>query len=185
MSFVGSLKFLGLSVVLTVCCAAQTTSSSGSIAGEVRPAIIQRGAQSAQIVASPAASGAQVTAANFHVASGEEIEGMEQTLERYVVAFESLQLSKMQEVWPSLDKQHVKAFKNAFAAFQSSSANPRLGLQCAVPRVTEDTANVECLETVTYSVGKGKTKEAGPAKVSIQLKGQSRHWVLEDMKGVG
>ena len=110
---------------------------------------------------------------------------MEQTLEQYVVAFESMQLSKMQEIWPTLDKQHVKAFKNAFAAFRSSSASPRLGLQCAVPRVAEDIANVECVEIVTYSVGKGKTKETGPAKVSIQLKGQSRHWVLEDMKEVG
>ncbi len=185
MSSVGAVKSLCLCVVLTVCGFAQTKAPSGANGGDIRPAIIQRGTQPVQVVASKDASGAPVTTARFHVASGEEVEGMEQTLEQYVIAFESLELSQMQKVWPSLDRQHQKAFKNAFAAFRSSSANPRLGLQCAVPRVSADTANVECMETVTYSVGKGKTKEAGPAKVSIQLKGQSRHWVLEDMKGVG
>jgi len=110
---------------------------------------------------------------------------MEQTLEQYVIAFESMELSQIQKVWPDLDRQHAKSFKSAFAAFKSSSANPRLGLQCATPRVTDDAASVQCTETVTYSVGKGKTKEVGPAKVSIQLKGQSAHWVLQDMKGIG
>jgi hypothetical protein len=41
------------------------------------------------------------------------------------------------------------------------------------------------MQTLIYSVGKGKTKEAGPAKVSIQLKGESNHWIMQDMKGSG
>jgi hypothetical protein len=44
---------------------------------------------------------------------------------------------------------------------------------------------VECLETVTYQVGKGKTQAAGPARISIQMKGQSGRWVMQDMKGTG
>jgi hypothetical protein len=189
MSSVGAFKSLFLCFVLAAACTAQKANSaananpSGTTA-DIRPAIIQRGAQSAQIVAAPG-SGAQLSSASFHVASDEEVLGMEQTLEQYVIAFESLEISQIQKVWPDLDKQHVKTFKTAFAAFKSSSSNPRLGLQCAVPRVAADSANLQCSETVTYSVGKGKTKEAGPAKVSIQLKGQSRHWVLQDMKGIG
>lgn len=185
MSSVSALKFSLLCAVLAVCCAAQTNLASAKNGGDIRPEIIQRGTQPAQIVASKNVPGAHVTTANFHVAAGEEIQGLEQTLEEYVIAFDSLELSQMQKVWPSLDRQHQKAFKNAFAAFRSASANPRLELQCAVPRVSADTANVECVETVIYSVGKGKSKEAGPAKVSIQLKGQSSHWVLDDMKGAG
>jgi hypothetical protein len=190
MSSVGTFKSLCLCVILIGCCAAQNVNSASSTSAraarpDIRPAIIQRGAETAQIVAAPGKPGGEVASASFHVASDEEITAMEQTLEQYVIAFESLDLSEVQKVWPNLDKQHSKVFKSAFAAFKSSSANPRLGLECAVPRVAADTANIECVETVTYSVGKGKTKEAGPAKVSIQLKEQSTHWVLQDMKGVG
>ncbi len=38
---------------------------------------------------------------------------------------------------------------------------------------------------MTYHVGKGKTQEAGPAKISIQMRDQSGHWVVQDMKGTG
>jgi hypothetical protein len=110
---------------------------------------------------------------------------MEQTLEQYVIAFENLSLPQVKQVWPDLDAKHAKALKGVFDAFKGNSGSPRLGLQCAIPRVAADTANVQCLETVTYHVGKGKTKEAGPAKVSIQMKGQASHWVVQDMKGAG
>jgi hypothetical protein len=189
MSSVGAFKSLYLCVILIGSCAAQNPNSVSSTTStaepDIRPAIIQRGTQMAQIVAAPGKPGGEVASASFHVASDEEITGMEQTLEQYVIAFESLDLSEVQKVWPNLDKQHSKVFKSAFAAFKSSSAKPRLGLQCAVPRVAADTAKVECLETLTYIVGKGKTKAVGPEKVSIQLKGQSTHWVLQDMKGLG
>jgi len=135
-------------------------------------------------VATPTVSNAQLST-SFHLASNEEVDGMEQTLEQYVVAFESLSLPQVKQVWPDLDQKHMKAFKDVFAVFKGSEAPPRLGLQCAIPKVTAETANVECLETVTYAVGKGKTKEAGPAKVSIEMKGQSGHWVVRDMKGTG
>ncbi len=113
------------------------------------------------------------------------MDGMEQTLSRYVNAFESLNLAEVKQVWPDLDRQHATAFKDVFAGFKGASANPRLVLQCAVPRVTADTANVECRETIAYQTGKGKgkTKELGPVAVSIQLKGESSHWVVSDMSG--
>lgn len=102
-----------------------------------------------------------------------------------MTAFENLSLPQVKQVWPELDSKHSKAFKDVFSAFKKAPVPPRLGLQCAIPKVTADTANVDCLETVTYSVGKGKTKEAGPARVEIQLKGQAGHWVVRDMKGTG
>ncbi len=187
MSSVGTFKTLCLCGILVGLCAGQKANPA-PVAGkgaDIRPAIFQRGPQAVQIVASPSVSNAQLSTANFHVASNEEIDGMEKTLEQYVVAFESLSLSQVKQVWPDLDQKHMKAFKSVFGAFKGAAAPPRLGLQCAIPKVTSDTASVECLETVTYSVGKGKTREAGPAKISIQMKGQSSHWVVQDMKGTG
>ncbi|HZW05304.1 MAG TPA: hypothetical protein VFF58_00210, partial [Candidatus Nitrosotalea sp.] len=74
---------------------------------------------------------------------------------------------------------------DVFDSFKGANSRPRLGLQCAIPQVMADTAKVQCMETVVYSVGKGKTKDAGPAKVEIRLKGQASHWVMQDMKGNG
>ena len=184
MSSVGAFKSLFLGVLLVGSCVAQQANPAPVASADIRPAIIQP-AQGVQVVASPGGASAQLSTASFHVASNEEINGMEKTLEQYVIAFESLDLSQVQQVWPSLDKQHSKAFKNVFASMKGASSKPRLALQCAVPRVTADTASVECMETVTYAVGKGKTKEAGPAKISIELKGQTSHWVVQDMKGRG
>jgi len=185
MSSVGTLKALCLCGILVGSCAGQKANAPADKSADIRPAIFQRGAQAVQVVASPSVSNAQLSTANFHVASNEEVNGMEQTLEQYVTAFESLSLPQVKQVWPDLDQKHAKAFKDVFSAFKGAAAPPRLGLQCSIPKVTADTANVECMETVTYAVGKGKTKEAGPARVEIELKGQSSHWVVRDMKGTG
>jgi hypothetical protein len=183
MSSVGAFRALSWCVILTGVCVGQVTKPAVAAKTDARPAIIQRGPQAVQIVSSPGTADAQLSNAGFHLASGEEIDAMEQTLEQYVLAFESLSLPQVKQVWPELDTKHTKAFKEVFEAFKGAPAPPRLTLQCAIPKVTADLANVQCLETVTYSVGKGKTKDAGPAKVEIQLKGQSSHWVLQDMKG--
>ena len=184
MSFCGAFKTLCLCGLLVGMCAGQ---QSGSAAAkmEIRPAIFQRMPQSLQIVTSQGTSGGQLSSASYHVASDAEVDGMEQTLEQYVVAFESLSLPQIKQVWPEVDSKHAKAFKDVFSAFKGTSPAPRLELQCAIPRVESGTANVECKETVTYAVGRGKTKEAGPIKVSIELKGQASRWVVRDMKGTG
>ena len=193
MPSVGAFKALCLCGILAGSCAAQNTSSDAGTDKDkdIRPAIFQRNttatnslAARAEIVAAPGISKVQLSAANFHVASDEEVNGMEQALEQYVTAFESLSVPQVKQVWPDLDQKHSKALKDMFSAFKGSFA-PRLGLQCAIPKVGGDMANVECLETMTYHVGKGKTKEAGPAKISIQMRGQSGHWVVQDMKGTG
>jgi len=183
MSSFGPVKALCLCVLLVGLCAAQKANpvAAGS---DIRPAIFQRGQAVQPVAVSPSASNAQLSTVNAHIATDEEVNGMEQTLEQYVVAFENLSLPQVKQVWPDLDTKHAKAFKDLFAALKGQPS-PRLGLQCAIPKVSVETANVDCLETVTYSVGKGKTKEAGPAKVFIQLKGKSGHWLVQDMKGTG
>jgi hypothetical protein len=195
MPSVGAFRALCLCGILAGTCAAQKanpdTSAGKDKDRDIRPAIFQRetprenplGAK-AQIVAGPGSSSVQLSAANFHLASEEEIDGMERTLEQYVTAFESLSVPQVKQVWPDLDQKHTKALKDVFAVFKGSAA-PRLGLQCAIPKVGGDMAKVECLETMTYHVGKGKSQEAGPAKISIQMRGQSGHWVVQDMKGTG
>ena len=195
MASVGVFKGLCLCGLLAGTCLGQKANPNPAPAAgaDVRPAIFQRetlrgaqgrGAQAAQIVTSPSVSSVQLSAANFHLASSEEVDGMEKALEQYVTAFENLSLPQVKEVWPDLDQKHTKAFKDVFAVFKGVSA-PRLGLTCAIPKVASDMANVECLETVTYQVGKGKTQAAGPARISIQMKGQSGRWVMQDMKGTG
>jgi hypothetical protein len=151
---------------------------------DVRPRIFQRGQsnQSAQLVLSGKAS-AQITTASFRPASSEELEGMEQTLEKYAAAFEKLSLPEVRQVWPALDRQHEKAFKEVFAAFRETAWTRRLGLECAAPKVTGETASVECIETLIYGKPKGKLQQAGPTRVAILLKGQSGNWVVADMKG--
>lgn len=160
---------------------------SGSAAGEAqiapRLAIFQK---SVPVVAVTATiSKAQLSQASYRLASDNELDGMERTLGGYVTAFESLNLAGVKQVWPDLDRQHANAFKDLFAGFKGASASPHLLLQCAAPRLSADTANADCRETISYQTGKGKgkTKELGPVGVLIQLKGESGHWVVADMKG--
>lgn len=190
-SFAGLIKALCFCACLTAVCAGQKAAPDSGSARDIRPAIFQREVVrgnalgvKAQIVATPEASDVQLSSANFHIASEEEIDGMERTLEQYVTAFESLSVLQVKQVWPDLDQKHTKALKDVFAVFKGAAA-PRLGLQCAIPKVGGEVANVECVETMTYHVGKGKPQEAGPAKISIQMHGQSGHWVVQDMKGTG
>lgn len=146
-----------------------------------RPAIFQR--NTAAVTAKANVSTAQLSPASYRFASENELDGMERTLSGYVAAFESLNLTGVKQVWPDLDRQHTKAFKDLFAGFKGATTSPHMVLQCAVPKLSADTADAECRETITYQTGKGKTKELGPVGVLIQLKGDSGHWVVADMKG--
>lgn len=113
----------------------------------------------------------------------EELTEMEQTLEKYAAAFESLSLPQVRQVWPGLDLEHETAFKKVFAAFRETAWTRSLALECAAPQVSGETANVECLQTLNYGKPKGKSKEVGPSRVAILLRGQSSNWVVADMKG--
>jgi hypothetical protein len=174
-------------VLIGSCSAQQVSSVPGpvpDVANSVRPRIIQRGqgTQSAQLVVSEKLNG-QITSASFRPASSEELEGMEQTLEKYTTAFENLSLPEVRQVWPALDPPHEAAFKKVFAAFRETAWTRRLGLECAAPKVTGETASVECSETLTYGKAKAKLQQVGPTRVAILLKGQSSEWVVADMKG--
>ncbi len=141
MPSVAAFKALCLCGILAGSCAGQKENPDAGADKDIRPAIFQRDSSlenvlgaKAQIVAGPGVSKAQISPANFHVASNEELDGMERTLEQYVTAFESLSVPQVQQVWPDLDQKHTKALKDVFAVFKGS-AMPRLGLQCAIPRV--------------------------------------------------
>lgn len=130
---------------------------------------------------------AQVSNASIRAASGDELDGMELTLQKYRIAFDSLSLPQMRQVWPGLDHRRESALKDVFKFLRESSATPNLGLECAPPTVIGDSAKVACRETLAYSDAKGKAKAAKPAMVSISLKKQSQsdNWVVEKMKGLG
>jgi len=180
-----------LCFVLTSFCNAQQKVSAGpaldsngeSAASRSRIFQPNRGPQSLQLAVSGKNANAQVSTANYRVASSEEIEGMEQTLEKYQAAFENLSLPQVREIWPALDREHEAALKKVFAAFREASWTRQLQLECLSPRVTADSAHVECLETLTYGAAKGKPQQVGPARVAIVLKKDSSQWVVADMKG--
>jgi len=127
----------------------------------------------------------QLSDASLRAASSEELGGMEQTLDKYRTAFESLSLPQMREVWPGLDRRRASALKDVFAYLRTSKAAPQLGLECAPPMVAGGLSNVTCRETLAYSDSRGHAKQAKPAMVSIQLKKQPDSWVVETMNGVG
>jgi hypothetical protein len=174
-------------LLISVCTAQKQKSSPATepVANKTsaRPRVFERGEKSPQIVASGSMVPAQLSTASFRPASGEEIEGMELTLEKYESAFENLSLVQMREIWPSLDRQHERAFKSVFAGFHETAWTRHLGLECTTPKVTGESANVDCLETLVYANAKGKSKEVGPARIAVLLKRQSSAWVVEDMKG--
>ena len=168
-----------------MCAAQQAVSPAvGGANGGDRPRIFQR-TQPVQIVASSGipVPAAQLNTASFRPASSDEVEGMELTLEKYELAFENLNLPQMREIWPTLDREHERAFKSVFAGFKETAWTRRLGLECSTPRVIGESASVDCRETLVYANAKGKSKEVGPAHVAIVLKRKSNAWVVEDMRG--
>ena len=184
----GAFVVLCLGVVLAGSCFAEDGKTSGkSTATEGRrPRIFQSGASSQKLqiaVANDTRSG-QVSGANIRAASSEELDGMEQTLDKYRTAFENLSLPQLRQVWPGLDHRRASALKDVFEYLRSSKATPQLRLQCAPPTVISDSAKVDCREMLAYRDENGKTKEAKPAMISIQLKKQADVWVVETMKGL-
>jgi hypothetical protein len=180
------LRVLYFCAIMAVGCAAQKISPAVNAASTepvtARPRVFQP-PQPAQIVTSAERPAVQLNAANFRIASGEEIEGMELTLEKYESAFENLSLPQVREVWPTLDRQHERAFKNVFAGFKETAWTRHLGLECSIPKVTGEAANVDCRETLVYANAKGKSKEVGPAQIAVLLRRRSNAWVIEDMRG--
>jgi len=187
----GVFVVLCLGTVLVGSCFAEDGKVSGkstdvATAGTRRP-IFQSDASSQKLqtaVANDTQSG-QLSGASIRAASSEELDGMEQTLDKYRTAFENLSLPQVREVWPGLDRRRASALKDVFAYLRSSKATPQLGLECAPPTVIGDSAKVECRETLAYADAKGKAKAAKPAMVSISLKKQADNWVVDTMKGLG
>ena len=130
-------------------------------------------------------SAPSISSVSIRPASSEELVGMEQTLNKYRTGFESFNLNQIREAWPGLDRHRASSLKDVFAYLRSSKVPPQLGLECAPPTVTGDSANVKCRETLTYSDAKGRSKDVKPAMVSIQLKKQSDAWVVDTMRGLG
>lgn len=148
---------------------------------ETRPRIFQK---SAVLKTSATSPSAHLSGTDSRLASDQELEEMERTLEGYVTAFENLSLAGLRQVWPDLDRRRATALKDVFAGLKGGSPTRRVDLQCSTPQLTTDSADVQCIETVTYRLGKEKdNRELGPVGVSIQMKSQSGHWIISDMKG--
>jgi hypothetical protein len=184
----GAWKLIGLVVALITISSAQSATPTGPMDPtrsnrEARPRIFQAGSVSQSLQTAASKTPTQLSQAGFRVASPEEIEGMEQTLEKFQAAFENLSLPQVRQIWPEMDRDHEAGLKKVFSAFRDSHWIHSLGLECSAPRVTGETANVECIETLIYGPANGKSKQVGPSHVAILLKSGSNGWLLADMKG--
>jgi hypothetical protein len=187
---VHALKVLSVVVVLLGCCAAENGSPApGQITGDngsPRPRILRAEPASPRILPadSSTASHPKLSTQSFDSASSKEIDGIEQTLERYQSAFENLSLRQVRQVWPSLDRGREAKFKEVFKAFRSTAWTRKLGMSCAAPVFAGEAASVECEETLTYGASDETPREVGPNRVAISLKKSSNAWVVENMKGL-
>jgi hypothetical protein len=178
-------------IVLAGFCVAEDgskgTNAAANFDASAQSRILQGAANSRKLQTAIAADvrSAQVSNASIRAASGDELSGMETTLEKYRTAFVNLSLPQMRQVWPGLDHRRESALKDVFKFLRESSVAPNLGLECAPPTVIGDSAKIECRETLSYSDAKGKSKVAKPAMVSISLTKRSDDWVVETMKGLG
>jgi hypothetical protein len=188
---VRGLKALSVATALVGLCAAQNgslVSGQGSDDnGHSRPRIIRSEPGtpgSIQTADLGADNHAAFNSGSFSSGSEKEVDGIEQTLERYQSAFENLNLHQVRQVWPSLDRQREERFKEVFDAFRNTSWTRKLGMECALPVFTGEAASVNCKETLTYGPADGAAKEVGPNRVAISLKKSSSMWVVENMKGI-
>jgi hypothetical protein len=186
--FVRVLKLSYVGLALVGLCAAE---NGGPAAGQGSD---ENGRSRPRIIRSEAGSPATLQTAdlgtNNHAAldpgsfQSSEVNGIEQTLERYQSAFENLSLHQVHQVWPSLDRQREEKFKEVFDAFRSTSWTRKLGMECAMPVFAGEAASIDCKETLTYGPADGTAKEVGPNRVAISLKKSSSVWVVENMKGM-
>ena len=114
----------------------------------------------------------------------EAINAVEETLERYEAAFNSMSLGSVHQLWPSLDRQHDAALNQVFSFFKERSLKPALELSCQLPTVDGKSARLLCQESLAYTDPKGKRTEVKPAKISISLVEVSGNWVVESMRGL-
>jgi hypothetical protein len=184
------LKVLSVAVGLVGLCAAANGSPAGQGSddnGRSRPRIIRLESGtpgSLQTADLGTSNQAAFNPGSLSSGSAREVDGIEQTLERYQSAFENLNLRQVRQVWPSLDRQREEKFKEVFDAFRSTSWTRKLGMECAMPVFTGEAASVACKETLTYGPADGTAKEVGPNRVAISLKKSSSMWVVENMKGM-
>jgi hypothetical protein len=125
---------------------------------------------------------AHLSGASIGGGYGEELGGMEMTLQQYRAAIENLSLPQVRQVWPGLDRHREGQLKEAFQYLRSMSSTPRMGLECGAPAVIEESTWVQCRETLTYNDAKGKPKDVKPARVSILLRRQGNNWIVDTMK---
>jgi hypothetical protein len=114
----------------------------------------------------------------------EAINAVEETLQRYEAAFDSMSLGSVHQVWPSLDRQRDAALNEVFSFFKERSLTPALELSCQLPTVDGKSARLLCQESLSYTDPKGKRTEVKPAKISISLVEVSGNWVVESMRGL-
>jgi ketosteroid isomerase-like protein len=100
------------------------------------------------------------------------------TLRRYEMAYESLDVNLIREVYPTLTQEQVERLTRDFAALNSY----RLDFSGVKMNITGDTAIVTCTIIRRIAPRVGRT-EGGTTPTTIRLRKQAGGWAIESLSG--
>jgi hypothetical protein len=108
-----------------------------------------------------------------------EAEAVSATLRRYEQAYGSMDINHLKAVWPSLSRAQVDKLKAGFTRAQAVQVQLQ---NCGPATTTNDTAQVQCVQAMTYTfAGQQQQPETHAVTVSLK-KGVDGGWVVEDVR---
>jgi len=101
------------------------------------------------------------------VAENPDLKAVRETIEqRYKEAYESMVISDLVGIWPTISKQQKDAINSGF----KSSRAIKVREECGQPAVSGDTAHCACKEFVIYTTMDNKRLPAPAASITFDLK---------------
>jgi hypothetical protein len=99
-----------------------------------------------------------------------------QVLRRYEAAMNRRSIKELVGLWPSLGKEEERKIAASF-----KFAKSQLELQPSEPRITEDTARVDCQRVVQITTPDGKTRR-NESRITVILRKKGGNWIIETMQ---
>lgn len=105
-----------------------------------------------------------------------DIKAIEETIHvRYKNALETRLISQVKNVWPQISKEAENQLKTAFA--EPGVKAEIFNFKCGVPKITEDSAEYACLQTITYNKN-NKLHQVASNNIVFQLKKNGDIWYI-------
>ena len=100
-----------------------------------------------------------------------EVKAIEETLHRYRDAYETMDIEELKRVWYPIPKNIEKALKDSFNA----ASKIKMHLDCGAPKVTGDSAQCTCSESLVYTYEKSR-KPTEDVTITFQLQKTGGKW---------